>query len=105
MGRGPWQSFRWGQSYPPTPSADPVYLYTDDLVAIVPERRLNNGQPQQHAHRIHEALPAAGEHVVHVGTGAGYDTAINDIKRLYRGTEIAEEDCGLRGQGWCLACR
>jgi protein-L-isoaspartate(D-aspartate) O-methyltransferase len=29
-----------------------------------------------HAHLIHRASPAAGEHVVHVGTGTGYYTAI-----------------------------
>jgi protein-L-isoaspartate(D-aspartate) O-methyltransferase len=76
LGRGPWQIFRWGIAYRPTPSDDPVYLYTDDLVGIVPERRINNGQPQLHAHLINQALPAAGEHVVHVGTGTGYYTAI-----------------------------
>lgn len=76
LGPGPWQIFRWGAAYRPTPSADPVYLYTDDLVGIVPERRINNGQPQLHAHLINQAMPAPGEHVVHVGTGTGYYTAI-----------------------------
>jgi protein-L-isoaspartate(D-aspartate) O-methyltransferase len=76
LGPGPWQIFRWGIAYRPTPSADPVYLYTDDLVGIMPERRINNGQPQLHAHLINQALPAPGEHVVHVGTGTGYYTAI-----------------------------
>jgi protein-L-isoaspartate(D-aspartate) O-methyltransferase len=76
LGPGPWQIFRWGAMYRPTPSADPVYLYTDDLVGIIPERRINNGQPQLHAHLIGQALPAPGEHVVHVGTGTGYYTAI-----------------------------
>lgn len=76
LGRGPWQIFRWGAMYRPTPSADPVYLYTDDLVGIIPERRINNGQPQLHAHLINQALPAPGEHVVHVGSGTGYYTAI-----------------------------
>ncbi len=76
LGPGPWQIFRWGMAYRETPSADPVYLYTDDLVGIVPERRINNGQPQLHAHLINQALPRPGEHVVHVGTGTGYYTAI-----------------------------
>jgi protein-L-isoaspartate(D-aspartate) O-methyltransferase len=76
LGPGPWQIFRWGMAYRATPSADPVYLYTDDLVGIVPERRLNNGQPQYHAHLIHHAAPALGEHVVHIGTGTGYYTAV-----------------------------
>lgn len=76
VGPGPWQVMRWLRRYVPTPDADPVYLYTDDLIALVPERYVNNGQPSLHAHLIHQALPAAGEHVVHVGTGTGYYTAI-----------------------------
>jgi protein-L-isoaspartate(D-aspartate) O-methyltransferase len=77
LGPGPWpilRRFRGG--YVPTPDTDPVYLYTDDLVGILPERRLNNGQPSLHAHLIHAVSPAAGEHVVHIGTGTGYYTAI-----------------------------
>ena len=76
LGPGPWQILRWGQAYRPTPNADPVYLYTDDLVGIVPERMLNNGQPQLHAALIAAAAPQEGEHVVHVGAGTGYYTAI-----------------------------
>jgi protein-L-isoaspartate(D-aspartate) O-methyltransferase len=75
VGSGPWM-MRWMSAYVPTPDADPVYLYTDGLVALVPERSLNNGQPSLHAHLMQQASPAAGEHVVHVGTGTGYYTAI-----------------------------
>jgi protein-L-isoaspartate(D-aspartate) O-methyltransferase len=76
LGPGPWPIVRWFRNYVTTPDADPVYLYTDDLVGILPERQLNNGQPSLHAHLIHQASPAAGEHVAHVGTGTGYYTAI-----------------------------
>jgi protein-L-isoaspartate(D-aspartate) O-methyltransferase len=78
LGPGPWPILRRfeGRSYVPTPDADPVYLYTNDLVGIIPERHINNGQPSLHAHLIHQAAPAAGEHVVHVGTGTGYYTAL-----------------------------
>jgi protein-L-isoaspartate(D-aspartate) O-methyltransferase len=76
LGPGPWPIFRHGGIYVPTPSDDPVYLYTDDLVGLVPERRINNGQPSLHAHLLAAAAPAKGEHVVHVGTGGGYYTAI-----------------------------
>jgi protein-L-isoaspartate(D-aspartate) O-methyltransferase len=77
VGPGPWLMLRWGtRDYVSTPDADPVYLYTNDLVALMPERRLNNGQPSLHAYLMHQASPAAGEHVVHVGTGTGYYTAI-----------------------------
>jgi protein-L-isoaspartate(D-aspartate) O-methyltransferase len=76
LGAGPWRMLRRFGDYRTTPDADPVYLYTDDLVGILPERKLNNGQPSLHAHLIHQASPAAGEHVVHIGTGTGYYTAI-----------------------------
>src|SRR6266851_6621249 len=76
LGPGPWPIMRWFRDYVTTPGADPVYLYTDDLVGILPERQLNNGQPSLHAHLVHQASPAAGEHVVHIGTGTGYYTAI-----------------------------
>lgn len=77
VGPGPWMMLRWwGSDYVPTPDADPVYLYTNDLVALLPERRLNNGQPSLHAYLMHQAAPASGEHVVHIGTGTGYYTAI-----------------------------
>jgi protein-L-isoaspartate(D-aspartate) O-methyltransferase len=76
LGAGPWWIVRWFGDYVTTPDADPVYLYTNDLVGIVPERRINNGQPSLHAHLIHQASPAVGEHVVHIGTGTGYYTAI-----------------------------
>jgi protein-L-isoaspartate(D-aspartate) O-methyltransferase len=76
LGAGPWPIVRWFRDYVTTPDADPVYLYTDDLVGILPEQRINNGQPSLHAHLIHQASPAAGDHVVHIGTGTGYYTAI-----------------------------
>src|SRR2546429_6440455 len=58
LGPGPWLVRRWLRDYVSAPDADPVYLYTDDLVALVPERGINNGQPSLHAHLIHQALPA-----------------------------------------------
>jgi protein-L-isoaspartate(D-aspartate) O-methyltransferase len=75
LGAGPWLILRF-RDYRPTPDADPVYLYTDNLVGILPERHINNGQPSLHAHLIHQASPRAGEHVVHIGAGTGYYTAI-----------------------------
>ena len=75
LGDGPWPIFRW-TGYVPTPDADPAWLYSDILVGIVPERGLNNGQPSGHATWIAAAAPAPGEHVVHVGAGVGYYSAI-----------------------------
>src|SRR3981189_2950840 len=76
LGAGPWWILRWFRDYVTTPDADPVYLYTDNLVGILPERQLNNGQPSLHAPLMHQAAPSAGDHVVHIGTGTGYYTAI-----------------------------
>ena len=59
-----------------TPNDDPVYLYQDVLVGLIPERRLNNGEPSGHAMLMTTADPRPGEHVVHIGAGVGYYTAI-----------------------------
>lgn len=76
LGPGPWPILRWPNGYLTTPDADPAWLYADILVGIDTERRLNNGQPSAHATWIAAAAPAAGEHVVHVGAGLGYYSAI-----------------------------
>ena len=76
LGPGPWPLFRYPAGYVPTPSSDPVYLYCDALFGIVTERRLNNGQPSGHATWIGAAVPNNGDHVVHIGAGVGYYSAI-----------------------------
>ena len=69
-------AFGWAGEYAQTPTADPVYLYTDHVVEIVAERNLNNGGPSFRAMLIATASIEEGDHVVHVGTGTGYSTAI-----------------------------
>ena len=64
------------RGYVTTPDDDPVYLYQDLLVGLIPERRLNNGEPSGHAMLIARADPRPGEHAVHIGAGVGYYTAI-----------------------------
>ncbi len=79
LGPGPWPILRWrgpAPRYATTPSADPVYLYINNVIGILPERNLNNGEPSLHAVLIAAAAPQAGEHVVHIGAGTGYYTAI-----------------------------
>jgi protein-L-isoaspartate(D-aspartate) O-methyltransferase len=76
LGPGPWPILRWPGGYRMTPDADPAWLYSDVLVGIVTERMLNNGQPSAHAAWIGAAAPKRGEHVVHVGAGVGYYSAI-----------------------------
>lgn len=76
LGPGPWVIPRWLGEYVRTPSADPVYLYIDSVVQVIAERHLNNGQPSGHARWIASASIKPGEHVVHIGAGTGYYTAI-----------------------------
>jgi protein-L-isoaspartate(D-aspartate) O-methyltransferase len=103
LGPGPWPILRWMRLVNPglvryvlTPDADPVYLYTDDLVGILPARGINNGQPSFHAWLMAKCKPAVGEHVVHVGAGLGYYSAIlaHLVGTAGRVTAI-EIDCGL----------
>lgn len=74
---GPWPILQLQDgTYRNTSDANPAYLYTDDLIGIAPERGINNGQPRLHAELLHYAAIRAGEHVVHIGAGAGYYSAI-----------------------------
>ena len=51
-------------------------IYNNVLVAIDPERGINNGEPALHAAWIDMVNPQPGETVIHVGAGTGYYTAI-----------------------------
>jgi len=94
--RGPWQIVRFdpwhgSRGYLTTPSRSLAYIYDDVVVAILPERSLNNGQPALHAWLMAAAAPKVGDHVVHIGTGAGYYTAILAHLAGSRGTVTAIE--------------
>ena len=43
LGPGPWQIMRWLGGYRTTPDPDPVHLYANVVVGIIPERGINNG--------------------------------------------------------------
>jgi len=77
-GPGPWRllSPMRMADYWTTEDADPRHLYHDVLVAIDETRRLNNGQPSLWACLYDQLDLVGGNHVVHVGVGAGYYTAI-----------------------------
>ena len=75
LGGGPWD-FLQGDGYVRIESNDPACLYQNFLVAIDAERGLNNGEPIFLARMIDLLAPQPGEHVVHIGTGTGYYTAI-----------------------------
>lgn len=74
---GPWPILQLRDgTYRSTPDGNPAHLYTDDLIGIAPERGINNGQPRLHAELLSFAAIRPGEHVVHIGAGAGYYSAI-----------------------------
>lgn len=73
LGSPPWKIFGAAGN---TESSDIAAIYENVLVSLVPERRLNNGEPSGHAIWIDAARPQRGEHVVHIGTGTGYYTTI-----------------------------
>jgi protein-L-isoaspartate(D-aspartate) O-methyltransferase len=75
FGPGPWSLWRWGR-YVETPSDDPTYLYIDLPLEIDRARRINSGQPSLHARELAHVQPRPGEHVVHIGAGVGYITAL-----------------------------
>jgi hypothetical protein len=54
---GPWK-IMVGETYVDTPSADPVYLYQNTLVALDAGKGINNGVPSLHAAWIGAASPA-----------------------------------------------
>jgi protein-L-isoaspartate(D-aspartate) O-methyltransferase len=77
LGPGPWRIFQpYARSYWTTPDADPRHLYHDVLVAIDEARWLNNGQPSFLGFLIQALDVREGDHVLHVGCGTGYFTAI-----------------------------
>jgi protein-L-isoaspartate(D-aspartate) O-methyltransferase len=73
---GPWQVMRFPGGYQQTPDDDPIYLYQDAPVAILPEKGLNNGQPSFLTFLLSLGRLRDGERAVHVGTGTGYYTAV-----------------------------
>ncbi len=74
-GPGPWKIFT-AAGFIETPTDDPAMLYQDVVVALAPERKINNGQPVLHALCLAALKVKEGENIVHVGAGTGYYTAI-----------------------------
>lgn len=77
MGQGPWSimSILRGTSMT-TPDANPAHLYADNVVSLIPSKRLNSGQPSLYYRLFAEAQVREGAHIVHVGAGTGYYSAI-----------------------------
>jgi len=78
FGPGPWRilSPMAASDYWTTEDANPRHLYHDVLVAIDEQRRLNNGQPSLWARLYDQLELTRGLHIVHIGAGSGYYSAI-----------------------------
>jgi protein-L-isoaspartate(D-aspartate) O-methyltransferase len=76
LGPPPWKIMRPPAGYLDLRQNDPVLLYQDVLVALAPERGVNNGSPSLHAHWLNAVALKEGERVAHIGAGSGYYSAI-----------------------------
>ncbi len=76
VGPGPRQILRFPGGYYTTPSDDPIYLNQNRLIALDADKGLNNGEPSFLAFLISLGRITEGDHVVHVGAGVGYYTAM-----------------------------
>ena len=74
-GAGPWQIFT-PTGFLDTPGPELFYLYQDTTIALARDRLINNGEPSLHARCLAAVDIKPGEHVIHVGAGSGYYTAI-----------------------------
>jgi protein-L-isoaspartate(D-aspartate) O-methyltransferase len=90
MPPGPWR-IMINHRYFETPSADPAYLYQNALVALDPDKGINNGEPFLHAGWIGAVAPKPGEMICHIGAGTGYYTAILSLLALPGGRVEAYE--------------
>jgi protein-L-isoaspartate(D-aspartate) O-methyltransferase len=76
LGLGPWHVLDNTPGYVVTESDDPALVYVNAPIALDPARRINNGEPSLHIGLLAELAPQPGDHVVQVGVGGGYFTAI-----------------------------
>lgn len=74
LGRKPWSLPTRGA--PVLLPPDPVLAYQDAVIALMPARGVNNGEPSLHARMIAALGLREGERVAHLGAGTGYYSAI-----------------------------
>ena len=73
---GPWVIERLDGTYYHSVDDDRRRVLHSVGVALDPERGLNNGNPANISRLIEAIDPRPGEHVLHVGAGVGYYTAV-----------------------------
>src|SRR5881397_113288 len=75
LGPEPWQIVQWPRGST-LPVNDPVYVYQDVVLALAPERGVNNGSPSLHAKMLNDLAVEPGQRIAQIGAGAGYYTAM-----------------------------
>jgi len=104
LGPGPW--LVWGERDTgprPTPDADPARVYANQSIAIDSARHLFNGLPSFLGMSIAALGLAPGHHVLHVGPGLGYYTAVMGELVKPNGSVLAiEVDAGLAARAQSL---
>jgi protein-L-isoaspartate(D-aspartate) O-methyltransferase len=79
-----------------TPDANPSHIYDNVLVALDPDKGINNGEPLLHVMWMARVAPQPGETVLHIGAGTGYYTALLSLLVQPGGRVIAYElEAGL----------
>ncbi len=76
LGPPPWKVASEREGYREVPGGDPRDTYHNVLYALDSSRKLNNGLPSFVGYLIDESGAGEGQHVVHIGCGTGYYTAI-----------------------------
>jgi protein-L-isoaspartate(D-aspartate) O-methyltransferase len=75
VGPGPWIIQSSGTSWF-TEDADPTHVYRDALIVLDEAKHLNNGQPSLWAWALDLLDVHPCDHILHLGCGTGYYTAI-----------------------------
>jgi protein-L-isoaspartate(D-aspartate) O-methyltransferase len=75
VGPGPWRIKGMGR-YWATEDTDPRRVYHNVLIELDESKGINNGQPSLWALCFDQLGDGAGDHVLHLGCGTGYYTAI-----------------------------
>lgn len=75
VGQGPWRVLNSGK-YWITEDADPRRVYRNVLIALDEAKGINNGQPSLWALDLDRLGVRPNDHVLHLGCGTGYYTAI-----------------------------
>jgi len=75
VGPGPWRILGRDENWT-TEDGDPRHVYHNVLIALDETKGINNGQPSLWAHFLDQLGVCAGDHLLHLGCGTGYYTAI-----------------------------